>query len=445
MPLLDENLRKRCHSHGMSDEEPVSSKKIRYEGDRKERDRDRDRDGERDKEKGKEEKEKERTKEKKFYTPRQSDEEGHFHVICGENLTERYKILDLMGQGTFAKVIEAWDRKEQRRCAIKIVRATKKYTRDAQFELDILERVRRKDKEDRYCSVKVVSSFMYHDPRQDREHLCIVFPKLGPSLLDFINKNATFLLKGIAEITRQLCEALDFLHTEMKLIHTDLKPENILLVEGGYTHEGRRRVPRSYNIRVIDFGGATDEDHSDTSIVSTRHYRAPEVIVGSGWMYGADMWSVGCILIELYTGEVLFDTHENREHLALMDKVIGPIPDWFSRRMSESSRKYFRSDGRLRWPEMASSEKSVAKVDHSQRLEDLCPDSDFIALLKGLLDYDKKRRMTAREALSHPFITKFTGASSRASKSKASHSPRRRSRDSSGGRPECRRRSNSDD
>eukprot|EP00667_Euglena_gracilis_P017396 EG_transcript_18328 len=329
MPLLDENLRKRCHSHGMSDEEPVSSKKVRHDGERKERDRERDRE-EREREKGKDEKDKERTKEKKFYTPRQSDEEGHFHVVCGENLTERYKILDLMGQGTFAKVIEAWDRKEQRRYAIKIVRATKKYTRDAQFELDILERVRRKDKEDRYCSVKVVSSFMYNDPRQDREHLCIVFPKLGPSLLDFINKNATFVLKGIAEITRQLCEALDFLHTEMSLIHTDLKPENILLVEGGYTHEGRRRVPRSYNIRIIDFGGATDEDHSDTSIVSTRHYRAPEVIVGSGWMYGADMWSVGCILIELYTGEVLFDTHENREHLALMDKVIGPIPDWFS-------------------------------------------------------------------------------------------------------------------
>ena len=75
------------------------------------------------------------------------------------------------------------------------------------------------------------------------------------------------------------------LHTDLKLIHTDLKPENILLTESGYTHEGRRRVPRNYAVRIIDFGGATDEDHSDTSIVSTRHYRAPEVIVGMPHQY----------------------------------------------------------------------------------------------------------------------------------------------------------------
>lgn len=423
----------------MSDEEVGSSKKSRHDEARKVRNREDDRTSPKVDEK---DKEKEKNKEKKFYVPRQSDEEGHFHVICGENLTDRYKILDLMGQGTFAKVVEAWDRKEQRRHAIKIVRSTKKYTKDAQFELDILERVKRKDREDRFCTVKVLSSFLYHDPKQDRDHLCIVFPKLGPSLLDFMNKNATFLLKGIAEITKHLCEALDFLHSEMHLIHTDLKPENILLAETGYTHEGRRRVPRNYGIKIIDFGGATDEDHSDTSIVSTRHYRAPEVIVGSGWMYGADMWSIGCILIELYTGEVLFDTHENREHLALMEKILGPIPDWFSRRISDSARKYFRSDGRLRWPEMASSEKSIAKVNSCQSLEMLCPDSDFISLIKRLLDYDKKRRMTAKEVLCHPFVTKFTGTSSRPH-SRNSRSPHR-TKDSSAGQPEGHRQSDSD-
>uniref|UniRef100_A0A6U8KXS1 Protein kinase domain-containing protein n=1 Tax=Eutreptiella gymnastica TaxID=73025 RepID=A0A6U8KXS1_9EUGL len=471
MPLDDINSRKRCYSHGMSDEEIGGNKKSRYDDDVSERDRDRDRykdrdrerdrdrdrgrdrdrdrdreratkekdrerdydkDREKDKEKEKvtESNDKDRTREKKYYTPRQSDEEGHFHVVCGENLSDRYKILDLMGQGTFAKVIEAWDRKEQRRFAIKIVRATKKYTKDAQFELDILERVKRKDRDDRYCSVKVHSSFMYHDSRASQDHLCIIFPKLGPSLLDFMNKNASFLLKGIAQMTKHLCECLDFLHTELKLIHTDLKPENILLTESGYTHEGRRRVPRNYAVRIIDFGGATDEDHSDTSIVSTRHYRAPEVIVGSGWMYAADMWSIGCILIELYTGEVLFDTHENREHLALMEKILGPFPDWFSRRVSDSARKYFRSDGLLRWPEMASSEKSISKVERCQSLEALCPDTDFIDLLKRLLDYDKKRRMTAREALEHPFILKHTGGGSDGTRSRPSRSPPRRTKSS---------------
>lgn len=250
---------------------------------------------------------------------------------------------------------------------------------------------------------------MYHDPRSEKDHLCIIFPKLGPSLLDFMNKNATFTLRGIAEMTKYICEALEYLHHDLHLIHTDLKPENLLLSEPGYTHDGRRRVPRNYNVKIIDFGGATDEDHSDSSVVSTRHYRAPEVIVGSGWMYSADMWSVGTILIELYTGEVLFDTHENREHLALTEKILGPFPEWFSKKTSESARKYFK-DGRLRWPEMASSEKSIAKVERAKPLESMCDDADFIDMIRGMLNYDKKRRMTAGEALKHPFVINNTSA-----------------------------------
>eukprot|EP01012_Entosiphon_sulcatum_P010306 TRINITY_DN159_c0_g1_i1.p1 TRINITY_DN159_c0_g1~~TRINITY_DN159_c0_g1_i1.p1 ORF type:complete len:451 (-),score=53.70 TRINITY_DN159_c0_g1_i1:98-1450(-) len=335
-------------------------------------------------------------------TPKQSDEEGHYHVVCGADITPRYKILDLMGQGTFAKVVEAWDRQETCRCAVKIVRATRKYTRDAECELAILERLRRKDPDDKYSFVKVRGSFRFRSA--DREHLAIIFPKLGPSLLDFINKNATFTLPGIAEMAQQMLSALRWLHCEVGMIHTDLKPENILLCESGYTHEGRRRVPRSYRVRIIDFGGATDEDHSEDSIVSTRHYRAPEVILGSGWMYPADIWSVGCILIELFTGDVLFDTHENREHLALMEQILGPMPEGFSKKISESARKYFRSDGSLRWPEMASSDKSIAKVEKTRPLEALCEDVKFIDLIRKLLDFDKTRRFSAEKALAHPFL-----------------------------------------
>eukprot|EP01012_Entosiphon_sulcatum_P002555 TRINITY_DN1054_c0_g1_i1.p1 TRINITY_DN1054_c0_g1~~TRINITY_DN1054_c0_g1_i1.p1 ORF type:complete len:392 (-),score=44.46 TRINITY_DN1054_c0_g1_i1:11-1186(-) len=339
---------------------------------------------------------------KKYYTPKQSDEEGHYHVVCGADISPRYKILDLMGEGTFAKVVEIWDRKELARYAVKIVRATKKYIRDAECELSILERLRRKDGEDKYKIVKLVSSFRFQST--EGEHLAIVFPKLGPSLLDFINKNGAFTLSGIAQMTRQILEALNWLHNVVGMIHTDLKPENILLAQSGYTHEGKRRVPTSYEIRIIDFGGATDEEHSDDSIVSTRHYRAPEVILGSGWMYPADIWSVGCILIELYTGDVLFDTHENREHLALMEQIIRPFPPGFASNISESARKYFRPNGSLRWPEMASSEKSIAKVGKSVPLAKLCDNADFIDLIHKMLDYSKHDRLTAEAALGHPFL-----------------------------------------
>ena len=59
---------------------------------------------------------------------------------------------------------------------------------------------------------------------------------------------------------------------------------------------------------MIDFGGATFEDQHHSSVINTRQYRAPEVILGLGWDTASDMWSVGCIVMECYVGELLFAT-----------------------------------------------------------------------------------------------------------------------------------------
>jgi len=74
-------------------------------------------------------------------------------------------------------------------------------------------------------------------------------------------------------------------------------------------------------IRLIDFGSATFQDEYHSSVVSTRHYRAPEIILGLGWSYPCDIWSIGCILVEFFTGDALFQTHDNLEHLAMMESV----------------------------------------------------------------------------------------------------------------------------
>jgi len=83
---------------------------------------------------------------------------------------------------------------------------------------------------------------------------------------------------------------------------------------------------RSTEIRLIDFGSATFDKEYHATVVSTRHYRAPEIILGLGWSHPCDIWSIGCILVEFFTGEALFQTHENLEHLAMMEKVFGPMP-----------------------------------------------------------------------------------------------------------------------
>lgn len=136
------------------------------------------------------------------------------------------------------------------------------------------------------------------------------------------------------------CDTNSLVLHDLNLIHTDLKPENILLVSNAYqTFTYNRTIPSSSHatarnarqrrvlldseIRLIDFGSATFDDEYHSSVVSTRHYRAPEIILNMGWSFPCDIWSIGCILVEFFTGDALFQTHDNLEHLAMMECVIG--------------------------------------------------------------------------------------------------------------------------
>ncbi|XP_061362174.1 serine/threonine-protein kinase AFC2-like isoform X3 [Gastrolobium bilobum] len=210
---------------------------------------------------------------------------------------------------------------------------------------------------------------------------------------------------------------------DLHMIHTDLKPENILLVSSeylkipDYKSSSRspssffKRVPKSSAIKVIDFGSTTYERDNQNYIVSTRHYRAPEVILGLGWSYPCDIWSVGCILVELCTGEALFQTHENLEHLAMMERVLGPIPQQLLKKVDRHADKYVRR-GRLDWPECATSRESIKAVTKLPRLQNLIMQhvdhsaGDLIQLLQGLLRYDPFERLTARDALKHSFFVR---------------------------------------
>ncbi|XP_047254838.1 serine/threonine-protein kinase AFC2 isoform X2 [Capsicum annuum] len=286
-------------------------------------------------------------------------------------------------------------------------------------EVDVLQLLGRYDRDGSRC-VQLRNWFDY------RNHICLVFEKLGPSLFDFLRKNSyrAFPVDLVREIGRQLLECVAFMH-DMRLIHTDLKPENILFVSAEYikvpdykgtpwSHRDRsfyKRLPKSSAIKVIDFGSTAYERPDHNYIVSTRHYRAPEVILGLGWSYPCDLWSVGCILVELCSGEALFQTHENLEHLAMMERVLGPLPSQMLNKVDRHAEKYLRR-GRLDWPEGATSRESIKSVMKLPRLQNLVMQhvdhsaGDLIDLLQGLLRFDPSMRMAARDALRHPFFTR---------------------------------------
>ncbi|GAY47275.1 hypothetical protein WN943_013470 [Citrus x changshan-huyou] len=350
---------------------------------------------------------------------REDDKDGHYMFALGENLTSRYKIHSKMGEGTFGQVLECWDRERKEMVAIKIVRGIKKYREAAMIEIEVLQQLAKHDKGGNRC-VQIRNWFDY------RNHICIVFEKLGSSLYDFLRKNnyRSFPIDLVREIARQLLECIAFMH-DLCMIHTDLKPENVLLVSSEYikvpdykssSHTPKdssyfKRMPKSSAIKVIDFGSTTYERPDQNYIVSTRHYRAPEVILGLGWTYPCDIWSVGCILVELCTGEALFQTHENLEHLAMMERVLGPLPQHMLKRVDRHAEKYVRR-GRLDWPEGAASRESIKSVMKLPRLQNLIMQhvdhsaGDLTHLLQGLLRYDPTDRLTAREALRHPFFTR---------------------------------------
>jgi serine/threonine protein kinase len=82
--------------------------------------------------------------------------------------------------------------------------------------------------------------------------------------------------------------------------------------------------PYGTSIKIIDFGAATREHEKHSEIINTRQYRAPEVILGSSiWDEKSDIWGLGCIFAELYTGELLFQTHENKLHICQLEKISG--------------------------------------------------------------------------------------------------------------------------
>jgi len=347
-------------------------------------------------------------------------------------INDRYLIFNELGVGTFGRVLACVDQGDpqgQAIVAVKVVRAVARYTKSARVEAEFLELVNNsfdaevaKNPDSRLVKDSYFLQMLAHFEWQ--KHYCIVTETLGLSLYNIVKANnyCGFTLKTVLSITHQMLLGLQFMEEICQLVHTDLKLENVLLVDdkevvkilqnAKATKEYKRIEVSGLRVKLIDFGGAcrlkTDESRR-TSVINTRQYRSPEVTLQTGWSFPSDIWSCGCISVELLRGDLLFQTHEELEHLALIQKITTST---FPRSLVEKSprkRDFFRSDCGLRWPENAEDRASRKHVQDANTLEQLVmkdkgSDSshklnDYLSLMKGLLKIDPKKRYSAREAV----------------------------------------------
>uniref|UniRef100_A0A3P9JU45 dual-specificity kinase n=1 Tax=Oryzias latipes TaxID=8090 RepID=A0A3P9JU45_ORYLA len=347
----------------------------------------------------------------------EDDGEGHLIYHSGDMLRARYEIVYTLGEGAFGKVVECIDHENNGELiALKIIKNIDRYREAALSEVEVLKQLNSVDADKRYSCVRMLDWFDYHG------HICIAFELLGLSTYDFLKENnfQPFPLEHIRHMAFQIIRGVKFLHKN-KLTHTDLKPENILFVDSNYNMEYNRekrrdeRTLKNPDVRIVDFGNATFDHEHHTSVVSTRHYRAPEVILDLGWDHSCDVWSIGCILIEYYLGTTLFQTHDSKEHLAMMERVLGPIP---GKLLEKTRKRRYVHRSRLDWDGQSSSGRYVRK--HCKPLKHYMwskgeDHRQLFDLIEKMMEYDPTKRITLEQALHHPFFSCFYKSSNRKS------------------------------
>lgn len=348
-------------------------------------------------------------KERRLYNDGFDDEYFDYIIKSGERFLDRYEIDSLIGKGSFGQVVKAFDLQEQEYVAIKIIKNKRPFLQQAQIEVRLLELMNQHENEFSSYIVKLKGHFMH------RNHLCLVFELLSYNLYDLL-RNTNF--RGVSlnltrKFAQQLCTALMFLSSnELSIIHCDLKPENILLCN-----------PKRSAIKIVDFGSSCQLGQRLYQYIQSRFYRSPEVLLGLPYDMAIDMWSLGCILVEMHTGEPLFNGHNEFDQMNKIVEVLGIPPAQMLEQGSKSKRYFDRyPDGT--WQVKRIKEGKKYKAPGTRRLRDILgsdvggPQSrrlnepghslqdylKFEDVIIRMLNYDAKLRITPQDTLQHAFF-----------------------------------------
>ncbi|XP_039508380.1 homeodomain-interacting protein kinase 1 isoform X3 [Pimephales promelas] len=350
-----------------------------------------------------------------------SHSEGDYQLVQHEilcSVSNSYEVLEFLGRGTFGQVAKCWKRGTNEIMAIKILKNHPSYARQGQIEVSILSRLSTENA-DEFNFVRSYECF------QHKNHTCLVFEMLEQNLYDFLkhSKFSPLLLKCIRPVLQQVSTALMKLKS-LGLIHADLKPENIMLVDP---------IRQPYRVKVIDFGSAS---HVSKAVCSTylqsRYYRAPEIILGLPFCEAIDMWSLGCVIAELFLGWPLYPGASEYDQIRYISQTQGLPAEYLLSAGTKTSRFFHRGPDssyplwRLKTTaehetEFGIKSKEARKyifnclddmmqvnmtnLEGTDILAEKADRREFIDLLKKMLTLDADKRITPTKTLNHPFVT----------------------------------------
>ncbi|KAI9594637.1 kinase-like domain-containing protein [Syncephalis fuscata] len=360
------------------------------------------------------------------------DNEDGDYILCvndylGSEERHKYRILDMLGQGTFGQVVKCQNIKNGEYVAIKVIKNKPAYHHQSLMEVAILDLLNNQhDPNDEHHILRLLDHFTH------RGHLCLAFELMAVNLYELIKQNQ---FRGLSTnlvrvFTSQMLDSLVVLN-EARIIHCDLKPENVLL-----------KNLQSPTIKVIDFGSACHEHKTIYTYIQSRFYRSPEVLLGLPYSSAIDMWSLGCIAAELFLGLPIFPGSSEYNQLSRIIEMLGmppskliefgkASPQFFDRVAEEKGRPRYQLKSMERYmaernvvekpskryfqsttlPEIIMTYPVIRKNLSAKEMErEKLNRLAFIDFLQGLLNLNPFERWSPQQARLHPFILgeKFT-------------------------------------
>ncbi|ETI49956.1 CMGC/CDK protein kinase [Phytophthora nicotianae CJ01A1] len=291
---------------------------------------------------------------------------------------ERYQKLEKIGEGTYGVVYKAKDRVTGEVIALKKIRLEAEdegIPSTAIREISLL-------KELQHCNIVRLYNIVHTERK-----LTLVFEYLDQDLKKYLDVCEKGLEKPILKsFLYQLLRGIAYCH-QHRVLHRDLKPQNLLINREGELKLGDFGLARAFGIPVRSY----------THEVVTLWYRAPDVLMGSRkYSTPVDIWSVGCIFAEMANGGPLFAGTSEADQLDRIFRLLGtPTAEIYPAIVD-------LPDYRRDFPVYPAPEN----------LAHLVPtlDADGVDLLEQMLQYDPAKRITAADAMVHPYFSDLSPA-----------------------------------